>query len=1220
MTAEPSVVELRRRRMMLNEQQKAQQLLVEKRREELFLDSLLKKSNKELEMAEEIYKVSRTTEIMEEKRKQRLIEKEEQKKLLSHKRKEAALLRLKTLKETVEKEKEESLVEMNRLREQHAIKVHQENVNFIQLFLQDYFSFFNNFADHYEATKTSKVSPISIKEWKNLLMLGNDAYKDDEAMLEDLLDEKNYFDFTKMQNEWNFKNFKNFKKIEDTEVTEVTETTEEKEEDIDADFPGSENQSFANILSSLYRLVKPNTIIETPPSMYNFPLKIALLGYDFSGKSELAEFLASRFFLHVFKMNELIDEAIESSKMLEMSTIDFANDFSPILLDDVEDLKIDNDFERYNVQMGRLGLYIRHFQEENQSIPDVVLANIVYIASAYLPLKYKDKKINHDEKRVCNVIIDDEIPLGWVIEGFPSNPQQIEAINNIFNGFKKDSCKRDFFDGLFAYDVLSDTVIDYCTHLYVNKNDKIVNIDDLSEINEKDTFRPFVDPQILTESLEKYDIILSNIEKEGGNIFHQFSKENKEEMKNIRCVDYYEETEEQIFRILKNAELKESVEERCKEMEVWDVYSCDIDEIEASLIKKEQSVEEDGDKDNQATIEKKHYGIEAEEAQKLLELWEETDNVYNKAIKKSFSILRNNKQTLIEKVYEIQDKFRKLIVEVVPINKNLHEFQKQFNEVEHELRANEQVKEELKKQTTELRCSIYEILDQRREELFAEKKKIITSQLFKNVVSIVGSSYCDIVRVEIIRLRTIIDLINQYKGYLICETPVELLEAFAMPSETKSKGKTNDKSNKTKAGDKKKKGQEESILNYDVCAEISFTYPTLNEAFDVALQQADSITELKEALLQAPFENLEEFAKDCFMSLEIERILVKKRLTLLNYLSNCDFEAIEAQAKALEEYFNDLLIKQYLHDVQQVKGLVAHVIDHITDESPLGEALYFNNEHKLIVDDSKELSALPEPKELSWIVPVDDFEFSDDQLKLFMCEIRNFKGYNKKMVHIEDLAQWMYKLSHNQTETPILPGKYHNLSMNQIKKMLNSLNHKNNLIDWKLFVIRFLNRELICLNDDIKLDLGLFIDFDGTKDSLRMPILIKDIFYELLADPNESISRTKLFLYLSHVEESSLESFKNIWSNLEIINGFNNSLSKQCCNEIINFAVEPLNDTQLDRLYDQLFITFEEFAGLPFGHNLIRTFKRFMHKHYSIQTVNPPELSFTMTTEDIHTN
>eukprot|EP00792_Barthelona_sp_PAP020_P008640 TRINITY_DN3233_c3_g6_i1.p1 TRINITY_DN3233_c3_g6~~TRINITY_DN3233_c3_g6_i1.p1 ORF type:complete len:1251 (+),score=385.58 TRINITY_DN3233_c3_g6_i1:321-3755(+) len=1142
------------------------------------------------------------------------------------------------MKETVKKEKEESLEKIAVLRKERQFKEHQENIAFIQSFMQDYMKFFNNFVDHYEATKSFKISPVSIREWKHQLILGtNQALKDEdeeEMVLDEILDEESYLSLLKMKNEW---------KVEQIQGIELPK---DADEDYRVEISESDNMSLNVLFESLYRLVYPPRIPTPPPSVYKFPLKIGFLGYDHCGKSELVRLLGKRFLLHHFKMDELIDEALAKSEDLDEKLINNSStkkkkgkgvDFSPILLDDVEDLKITSDLERYDMQMGKLGLYIKHFQGGKKVIPDIVLANIVYIASAYLPLRYGAEKLNENEDNKSGIVTsDNEIPLGWIIEGFPTNAQQLQAINSIAMGVtfeerktprsKKRSSSTEppidqslsFFDGLFAFDVLSESVINYCTHLFVDDDGKVLYVDDLTEINEKDSFKPFVDSQTLMKSFENYDVTLSKIENEGCRTFHQFSKENKEEMKNIRCVDYYEETEEQIFRILKNAELNGMIEERCKEMEVWDIYSHDIDEMESSLIKKLQSVEKDGDKDNQPTIEKKHYGIEAEEAQKLLELWEETDNVYNKAIKKCFYILKNNKQTLIETIYDLQDKFRKLIVGTVPINKKLHEFQKQFNSIGYELRANEQVKMELMRETTELRCSIYEILDQRREELFAEKKKIITSQLFKNVVSIVGSSYCDIVRVEIIRLRTIVDLINQYKGYLICETPVELLNTFNLPIETKNKGKTNEKTSNdgNKPSDKRKKIIEGIKSIYDVCAEVLFEYPPLNEAFEVAIQQADSINDLKDALLQVPLENLEEFAKHCYEALIVEKILLKRRLASLNYLSNCDFEAIEAQAKALEEYFNDLLIKQYLHDVQQVKGLVAHVIDHITDESPLEEALYFNNEHKLIIDNSKELSALPEPKELSWVAPVDDVEFSDAQLKLFMAEIRNFEGYSKKMVHIEELAEWMYKLSNNQTEVPILPGKYQNLTLSHIKKMLNSLNHKDNLIDWRLFVIRFLNRQLVCLRDDLELELELFIDFDGTKDSLRMPILIKDIFYELLADSNENITRTKLFLYLSYVKESSLESFKSVWRHLEMINGWTDRLSKQCFDEIINFAVEPLTDKELDRLCPIKFINFEYFIKYPFGQKFVHQLKRFVHKHYSIQIGSPIGLTFT--TEDIH--
>eukprot|EP00736_Rhodelphis_marinus_P011983 Rmarinus@m.244 len=424
----------RRRRQVLIEQRKTQRAMEEKRRQELLLQKLLKDSNDEKRIAERVASERQEKEIIKRNREHREKQYLERRQadLEDRKRRNAEMGRrqLEEYKDKARLIREQYDNSMAAMQEAARAKrtdmcrgIVMEIVD-LSIRVGDY----RNFTD-------TLVPPKEWREWLGLFFKGFPlaperpdtavVSTEDEAAAK-IIDEDAFRCYIEALGEWG----------QDATV-----------EDPDA--------VLGKIIHRLDRLVHPPDVPPPPPVFPPYPLKIALLGKPFAGKTTVARALVEEFNLVWVSPDELVQAAVKAVQEEEDGTAAAEAAAAASGKKGKSSPALRKDTLSHSTDLVRLGMTAKAAMEKGKEVDDETIVALVVLkirsieedAKKDIPEDDEDEDVGSsvfsedglDEARVAEAAIADaqanRPPRGWILDGFPQTVAQAKQLEAALTGF-----------------------------------------------------------------------------------------------------------------------------------------------------------------------------------------------------------------------------------------------------------------------------------------------------------------------------------------------------------------------------------------------------------------------------------------------------------------------------------------------------------------------------------------------------------------------------------------------------------------------------------------------------------------------------------------------------------------------------------------------------------------------------------------------------------------
>ncbi|XP_076812230.1 sperm flagellar protein 2-like [Clavelina lepadiformis] len=430
----------KRRRKVLVDQMKAHQAQEDSLRQEQVVQRLMRQSQQERRIAVQLLQARQEKDTI---RKNRIFQ-EKQNETRRLKDFQDALNREAELCQVVKKDYED---EINREKERHerimaekAQEKYRRHYSLCQDTLDSIVDFSFKIAEYRELTE-KKVPDKLVREWRELLLLGKPLYdeNDDEKaaeialVREEILDSQDFTEYKNMIGEWH------------------------PDEDARVKIAPSNNNILGHILHRMFSMVAPTPPSSPPPVFLEFPVKAAVMGKMFAGKTTIISRLCQHHRLVHLAVDQVLSSVVEAFQEGELdpsagSALQSSESMEPDLNgtaitiepptpaqdpDDME-LKLET-FEpdsttTHNVQKkleydeegnlippmkdspklskrALLGKHAMHYLKSGEPVPDGILVEIMVAAIHKIP--------------------DGS---GWVLDGFPTTLQQAILLEKALTG------------------------------------------------------------------------------------------------------------------------------------------------------------------------------------------------------------------------------------------------------------------------------------------------------------------------------------------------------------------------------------------------------------------------------------------------------------------------------------------------------------------------------------------------------------------------------------------------------------------------------------------------------------------------------------------------------------------------------------------------------------------------------------------------------------------
>lgn len=159
-------------------------------------------------------------------------------------------------------------------------------------------------------------------------------------------------------------------------------------------------------------------------------------------------------------------------------------------------------------------------------------------------------------------------------------------------------------------------------------------------------------------------------------------------------------------------------------------------------------------------------------------LWSNVNMTYQNWCKHIFHQIRDEREKIIRYVYESRKDYRQHLRHHDPKQTFLDAFQKNFNEVEDDLRADEETKSELHQRVDDLRERLWDICDTRKEKAEEERNALITEGWLEDHCGLMTNLHISLMQVEVDRFEAIIRLLKDYYNSMQGKIPHEEAVVF----------------------------------------------------------------------------------------------------------------------------------------------------------------------------------------------------------------------------------------------------------------------------------------------------------------------------------------------------------------------------------------------------------------------------------------------------------
>ena len=674
---------------------------------------------------------------------------------------------------------------------------------------------------------TDKQIPAKVfRTWKSLVLAGyspfqNEAEEDYPSMMtpaaspvpptdqEDweqkaLLDERDFLTYLHWQEEWG-------------------------ESEDDAHLPNPPNLIFKHLISRLYSAAFPPPPLPPPPDLPTFQFTGCLIGPPFSGKTTILSHLTQRTGVVVLDVTKLVNEAIQAYKNNEMEEVKCEP--TPVPPEAATQSiigKPDKSKSMSKKQKQIKGVTSssaspksvsprtssKKEEEQIQSqvstdtpSPNTLLPQLVPSPRAVLG-KLAYKMMRRGDSLEDSVLIGlflqkiKELPDGcsWIIDGFPKTLSQAQLLEKQLSGYEQPSnlpklrtsrearewgsTKISILAQGLEHEQLLTAPTSYLNRIIVlNLPDKLAIRRGLGQqVNKRTKDRYHVEFNPAPSSVKQSDLSRSN--------------SNKLDMLQYMLANYTDNQPalEEWFKRFDNAQFIEGTNTISNLVtKVEEILSLSISpplparsvclETPDNVTDAKQSAG-DGEK---PVVRPGDIGWEycsrpvpEEVCNFLARLWDSTEEHYIATCKEAFSALRQTQHISCKYIYQMRVEFREYLRRPDQKQVIVTQFQKKYNELSADLRADNEVKAEFHLQVDELKKDrLWEISDTRKHSAELERAHIMENHWLEDNTGFLINLFISLLQAELSRfqdtLRVIHDYYESMRGRSLSDVPAQVV-------------------------------------------------------------------------------------------------------------------------------------------------------------------------------------------------------------------------------------------------------------------------------------------------------------------------------------------------------------------------------------------------------------------------------------------------------------
>ena len=601
----------------------------------------------------------------------------------------------------------------------------------------------------------------------------------------------------------------------------------ESEEDAHSSNPP--NLILKHLISRLYSAAFPPPLLPTPPSLPSFQFTGCLIGPPFSGKTTILSQLTQRTGIVVLDVTKLVNEAIQAYRSNEMEEVKCEP--TPVLPEAATQSIIEKP-DKSKSMGGKKQKQIKGVtsgtasprslssrtsaKKEEELVqnpvysdtppPDTFLSQLVPTPRAVLG-KLASEIMRRGDSLDDSILIGlflqkiKELPDGcsWIIDGFPKTLPQAQLLEKLLSGYEQPSnlpklrtsrearewCGNKISilaQGLEHEQLLTPPVSYLDRIIILNLPDKLAIRRGLGQqVNKKTKDRYHVEFNPAPSSVKQSDLSRSN--------------SNKLDMLQYVLANYADNQPalEEWFKRFDNAQFIEGANTVSNLItKVEEILSlsispplparsvspdtCDVTDSKQSTEDEEKPVVRPGE----IGWEYCSRPIPEEVCTFLARLWDSTEDHYITTCKEVFSALRQTQHISCKYIYQMRVEFREYLRRPDQKQVIVTQFQKKYNELSADLRADNEVKAEFHLQVDELKKDrLWEISDTRKDSAELERVHIMENHWLEDNTGYLINLFISLLQAELSRfqdtLRVLHDYYESMRGRALSEVPAQVV-------------------------------------------------------------------------------------------------------------------------------------------------------------------------------------------------------------------------------------------------------------------------------------------------------------------------------------------------------------------------------------------------------------------------------------------------------------
>jgi adenylate kinase family enzyme len=1099
----------RRRKKVLLLHQQIQKEIEKKALAQMIESKLLRQSKQERRIAEQLMQVRHEKEVMRENR----IYREEQFTKSRQIEYEQALERehqlCLTLKQEYEQQVEMQMRQHFEILEQKKRMKHDKNVRFCHHLVDQVVDLCFKTIDYKRLNDGKNVPVKKLREWK--LLFQNDLPlnevhfpldqdfippSSDEPILEDeplkyseeipyeirVLDTQELQDYISFQGSWAC-----------------------------GDSALVKNEGLSNLIEDLFQITLPPIEPYPVTIIPAVPLRIALTGKKYSGKSTLAKVLADKYQMTVLRIDDLVKEAIANADISVKKGKD----------------KNSSEKDKKPLSKQQIGAKLQLPMMEGQAPDDFLLVSLVLEAMSQEP----------------------ERPGGYLLVDFPKTRQQAQLLEREISGYedpkpiKKGDLKRakdkerattgnrnrslinpaenpqdnpvpqpiSGLDAVFLLDVKNEVAFKRASGQLIDpiSNQKYHLENDPPPTDAPGTYDRLAPVEDSSRSMAQLQYHLSAFSeeeeslKEWLNQFKTLHIIDANNSKDVTQKQVLEELNEVVSAINKNHQKDLDESQDSKER----IDSADADQMAERLSRIGERPSIAKPLDTLELIEipesikenEKKKRPSSEFAKVLIDQWKVIETTYTDQLKFAFRSQRRTSHEILNYFYGVRTRFCDYLRRPDMEQNLLEAFQTEYNLIEEDFRSDPDVKAELHQRAEELREKLWEVADRRRDEAEAERIAIIEDKWVEDQSYVIANIVVTILQAEADRYfatrQLILDYVKDSEGVLFVDipknqlkipfiqnstqAPIEVAQPLIALSEqqtlqrkdqvqsasqqktttTKEKGKeAKEKKEKQKQSDQSKANAQAPVVEKDYSQYLdpeSTYFPDIQNAIDSFMNALQSPEYSIEPILA--LERNKEHS-NWVQLFEVEDALMKQRiekikLTALEWAKNLRNNSIQVYSE-MDEWIGT----RYRVEVEVARDVMNVVKEAIEAEQKLSNLITIDGDRLFL--DFGTLVVPPKedpPPEIPVEKPAPD-QFTVAQLRGLGKQLRAI--HPNGFIPTKQMIEFLIKTAGLYASLEPLPEGYLQADVQLIQQTIQVLDpFETGFVSWKKFVI--LNARLL---------------------------------------------------------------------------------------------------------------------------------------------------------------